>query len=1012
MPSVLLRTFDFICDKSISKRNVNKMNLKYIITAIILCSTSTLIISQNETGNLDTLEYSKSMLQKNKKVTVSGLYNSFHCSDSEVLSSELKEGRAYDATRIMQSKLAGLSISANSYTPGASSRMLLRGFRSFRNNNQPIVLFNGLPINNSEWNNSIGHTDQSNRLIDIDPNFIESIEVVKSMATRARYGLIGGNGIISIRTKKGHIGKPRITIKTSIGIDELSNTPLLQDTWAQGRTIAGEQIYNGPETMDGFSWGPEIKDLIYDGNSSYPFDKNGQLIPANGNNGKAANVYNPLDFFQNAIGSNVSLQFAGGKNKLDYLFLASSNNQKGVIPTNQYDRYNLSSAINYKASDKLSMQLNAQVTKSIAHRSIKGSSVNGVMLGLLRTPATFDNSNGLSDPVNDSNAYELSNGAQRSFRSGVYDNPYWSINKNKHRDDVSRLIANISGQYQLSEKLSFLINLGSDGYLDFRKGGVDINLDFHEGRAYSRKANYNAQNIDASAVYKIKKSELLSIESTLGFNYNQRKTNFEVVEGFSLRSSNNVTIENLENIDTYNSLLDFKRAGGVLSIDLRFKNYLNVTGNLRQDYSNKFGADTNGFTSYGLGADLSINDLIASDDTGGENDPIKFLLHTSFGRFGNDFGIGNGLGAYIDASIDGDPFISSNSISGFVPNDLVANKKLTSEEIVAFDAGLDITTQNKRLNFSIVYYNEQSNGLILRAPIANSSGHSSLMSNLGSMSNEGFDISLYFEPLRKENFSWALNLNFNKNQNVVESLDDFNSEIFLSGFIGTRAAAVINQPYSVILGRAFERNDDGKMIIGADGFPLLGAANEVLANPNPDWTLFVNNTFKVGKRISLKGIVDIKQGGEMYCGTCGTLDYFGRSQRSADERGVVIIFDGVTESGAVNTKPVELAPSDGNQDQFYRVRYGFGGIGEMSIYDASWVRLRSLSVQYDLKDLIKLKILNQLAVTVFAENLILITNYPGIDPETNLTGNNGGIGIDYYNNPGIRRYGLTLKASF
>ena len=220
----------------------------------------------------------------------------------------------WDPTRRLQGRTAGLNVYANSYSAGGSTKITFRGLRSIQNSNQPLILLNGMPFNNTEWGNGRGGTDQSNRFMDIDPQMVESIDFLSSMSARAKHGIVGANGVISIKTKKGFKSKPRITFSSTVSRSELSNLYALQYEYAQGRTVNGEQIYRGPETGESSSWGPRMSQLNFDGSSNYPFDVNGML--STDFNALPANVYDPLDFFTNGVNHNQSLQILGGLDKL------------------------------------------------------------------------------------------------------------------------------------------------------------------------------------------------------------------------------------------------------------------------------------------------------------------------------------------------------------------------------------------------------------------------------------------------------------------------------------------------------------------------------------------------------------------------------------------------------------------------------------------------------------------------------------------------------------------------
>ena len=918
---------------------------------------------------------------------------------------DLQNGANIDATRLMQSKLPGLNILANSYTPGASSRMNFRGYRSVLNSSEPLILLNGIPINNSEFLNGIDGTDQSNRLIDLDPHFIENVEFIGSAAGRARYGIVGANGILSIHTKTDSSKKLRIGFSSSIMNGNVSRLPELQNTRAQGRIVNGEARYLGPETANGFSWGPLVSKLYYDNFNESLFDKNGVITSEVTNN--PVNTYDPYLFFQNSWTQNHSLRISKSTSIISTTVVGSYANETGVIPTNQFRRYNLGANVGIRPIKNLTLNVNAALSGSNATRSIKGSSLNGIMLGLLRTAPTFDNANGLEDPLNDETSYLLDNGDQRSYRAGIYDNPYRSLNEIRNVDNVSRRIVQLSGKYDLSNKWSFLFNSGIDNFQDYREGGRNIDPSPFRpdlGGAYERTIDFASSHIGVSSVYNYLSTDQLNLDFTVGYEYNQNSVEMQLLEGRDLTTEGNITLANAATIETFTSFSDFKRAGGFFATDFKLGDLLDLNASIRHDYSNKFGSSTNGFTSWGIGGRFNV--IQVRDSVSAPY--LNIALVSSIGRSGNNENFGNNTGLYVPASIAGDGFISAFSENGFEPNDTGRSNLLTAESTLAFDVGIAVNYKN-RIRSKITFYNEQSAGLHLIQGISSTSGLSNNYANLGAITNRGVDLSLEMNLVKTRAFDWSFDIHFNKNNNKVTTLDGTNESINLGPFAQSNSAAIEGHSYGVFQARGFERNESGQMIIGDDGWPLVSTDLQVLADPNPDWMMFFGNTITLFERLTLSTLIEFKQGGDVYCGTCGVLDYFGRTQRAISEIDQTLVFEGVTSTGQVNTTEVELAPSAGTYSDFYRVRYGFGGIGEMSIYDASWIKLRNLSLTYDLTNLLKLKNSRSVSLGFTMENFILSTSFPGIDPETNLMGNSGAIGIDYFNNPGMERYGLHLK---
>ncbi len=940
-----------------------------------------------------------------------GIFTNFVDNRHSITDKQLDKSVVTDATRLMQSQVAGLSVLANTYSPGGSSRILLRGNRTIHGDNQPLILLNGIPIENSEWNNGTGHTDQSNRLMDIDPNTIQSIDITKSAAGRAKYGTTGANGVISITTKQGARGRPRFTLTSSISQSNVSNLPALQDAYAQGRTDTnGEPYYRGPEFFETFSWGPHISMLKYQQDPDYPFDDNGRITGNLDVVGADVNPYDPYTLFNKTLESNLSLGINGGNNRVNYHIQGSINNQPGIIPSTKYNRYNLSASANARISDALSMQVNTILSASEATRNQKGANLSGIMLGLLRTPTTFDNSNGLSEPISNEKAYVYDNIYQRSSSSGLYDNPYWSLNKNPHINAVNRQLININTTYKVNSATSVLLNIGHDRFTDNRRGGIDINPNFGNGSAYDRTLDFASTNADIAVTHHYNKFNKVNISATLGGNYLTNTSTYALTEGRNLLTSDNVSIENTTINESLNYTNQFKRAGALINLDIDYNDYLSLTGSLRQDYTNKFGSNTNGFTSYGIGFGLSVLKLMNSDD---QVNSTELLITGSVGRFGNTYWGDVASGRFVQGGVAGDGWITLPELPELTStNNILTSNNLTAESTKAADIGLVISVFDKLASLGFTYYSELSEGMIIVEEIASSTGFDFLQSNNGTMTNKGIELYLTAKPIDTKSVSWLIDASLNKNINKVSQLGQYTDIITLNGFNSVASIAMRNQPYGVIYGTAFQQNASGQTIIGQDGYPLIASESRIIADPNPDWTLYLTNTLQLGKSLSITGTLDLSQGGELYCGTCASLDYLGRSQLSADERGTTTVFEGVTSSGAANTKVVELTPANSSYQDYYRVRYGFNGVAAMHIYDASWVRLRNVSLQYDLGELFDLKFVQGIELGIYAENLIVFTDYPSFDPEQNLQGNSGGLGIEYFNNPGIKRYGLSLQATF
>ena len=977
---------------------------------ILLSLFSLLMLTTNMEAqfnqNFDTLDVApEAKIDKDHKIN-HRYHESHYRGDDKLFDSNTDQITVSDATRTMQSQTAGLIVNANSFTPGASTSSILRGYRSLLGNNEPLIILDGMPIDNSQWGKFSGGTDQSNRLIDLNSNDIESIEVIKSGAGRAKYGIVGANGVISITSKRGKSQKPIISVRSMLSLDQVSTLPALQNKYAQGRQSNGERVYRGPETGEGFSWGPELSTLEYDG-SDYDFDSNGRLVAQGTGNGIPANSYDPTEFFQSALSNNISANISGQHNNLNYFASAAYNNQQGIIPKNQLVRYNFFTSLDYKVNDKLGISANAAINKTDTQRSQRGSNLSGIMLGLLRTAPSFDNSNMSSDPSNDLSAYELENGFQRSYRMGVYDNPYWSINKNLHNDNVTRSILNLKANYRLLDNLELVTSYGRDQFSDKRNGGIDINPGRSVGSAFESTNDFTSQNLEVSLQHVSEVYSGLILHTSFATIYNSISRSLDTRTANALILPNDVSLSNGTNLNSTSDVIDRKRFGAMLAFDAAYNDFIFVDASIRQDQSNKFGKSTNGFLSYGIGIGVK---LIQNNSL--ESNVSNILLHGSFGRFGNDFSIGNTFSTFSpDNSISGDGFISANTTNSPQLINTGVNNNLIAESTAAIDMGIDLLFNDEKYKLGFLVYRESSTGLIVNKETASTSGIQSIFDNIGETENVGFEIAINAKIVDSKKYDWNLSLAFNKNNNIVIGTTENNNPIIQSGFSLTRTEAIVDEAYGVIVGTGFLRNENQQIVIDFDGFPL--SENDlIIGDPNPDWTMYINNQFTLFDKLSISANVDIKSGGDVWCGTCGVLDYFGRSEQAASEVGQTVLFEGVNTVGGVNNIEAELAPASGDNNRFYRQRYGFGGLSSLSIYDASWVRLRNIAINYNFKDVLKSDLFSNFSLGVFANNLLVITDFPGIDPETNLLGNANSRGLEYFNNPGTKQIGLVLDVSF
>ncbi len=931
-------------------------------------------------------------------------------------SDEIENANEVNIVSALSSKAAGVQVTSSSGSVGASANIRIRGNTSINRSNSPLFVVDGVPIDNSSSLNATGGVDNSNRAIDINQNDIASMTILKGVAAQTLYGLRAANGVILITTKSGKTGAPRITITSNIAFSNARGFPELQKQYAQGRPRGGVPTWRGPETFEGFSWGPAIADLEFDGDTTYPYDQNGRLVASGTGNGTPAKAYDNLTFFETGIMTDINASISGGTESINYFVSAGKLDQTGMSPTEQFDRKSFRATISADLTKKINITAGGNYVNSGGRRVQRGSNISGIMLGLLRTAPTFDNGNGLSgsDAANDPNTFVAPDGSQRSYRAGIYDNPYWTVAKNPSFDDVNRFIGSLKLEYKATDWLTVRGTYGFDRYTDSRKLGVDVgSADDANGNMTDREQSN--EDVNAQLLLLINKdiNEKLNIGATLGYDQFTNKNLIRRTDGFGLTIPGFFHVSNTAS-QTSQEIVDRKKLRAFLgNVTLAYDNTLFVNASFRNDWSSTLPVDNNDFQSYSVGGSFIFSELM------GESSWFNYgKLRGSWGRTGNDAPTFSTLTYYNPGSAGGDGFIDNNvfplfSSVAFERSALLGNANIKPEVTTEFEVGAEFKFFNSRLTFDIAYYDKETKDQIIQVSQPATTGFTNRVINAGRISNSGWEISTNIIPIQTDDFSWSINANFTKMENIVEELVEGIEPILLNGFTSTSSRAVVGESYGAIFGSRWLRDANGNQLVDDDGVALEDPTSGVIGDPIPDFTLGVRNTISY-KNLSLTALFDYRKGGDVWCGTCGILDYFGVSKKTGDLRNDSYVVSGIRQSdGQPNTTAVAYADPAGGLGANRWIRYGFGGVSEDNVYDASFLKLREVALSYNLPvKFIEKGGLTSASISLAGRNLLVITDYPGIDPETNLTGDSNGIGLDYFNQPLTESYSLALKITF
>ncbi|MEM6318654.1 MAG: SusC/RagA family TonB-linked outer membrane protein [Bacteroidota bacterium] len=951
-------------------------------------------------------------------------------------------------------KAAGVQITRSSGSVGGGSRIVIRGVTSMVGNNQPLIVIDGVRTNNETLLSqaSTAGTAASNRLMDLNPEDIESINVLKGAAATALYGTAGATGVVLITTKKGQNQKQiDVNFTTSVGFDEITQMIDLQNEFAQGRFGSnGDLIWRSPATGESGSWGPKISDLEYatdpnhpnapshpndfDANGVYRWDKNGFLVPRGTGNGQPANTYNNVDpFFQTGTNFTNSLSIAGGNDLITFRLSGSDLRSTGVIPSEEYTRQTVKLASTIKPVEGLTIGGSVNFTKSDYVRVQQGSNTSGLLLGMLRTPGSFDNTNGLSpeDAVDDRSAYEFPDRSQRNYRGGGgYDNPYWTVNNTLGYEDVVRTFGNVKADYTVSNWLGIGFNFGYDLTSDERKQDFEVGSRTNTlGRI--RLNQFNVKQYDTyfnllgsgDLTQDINLSYLVGVNA---FSYDQQET--EII-GTGLVFPGFLDISNANNITTSQDVVRNRSLGFFGQVEASWRGTLYATLSARQDYDSRLGNPDNfrledtGFFYPSASLAFVFSELMNNSNI------LSFgKLRLSYAQVGagppNPFStqsvfvspsITDGWGPSINFPINGQ--------TGFDQSSLLGNANLTPELTTTYEFGLDLRFLNGRLGLDATYYTGNIKDAILNASLASSTGYQNVWLNSGEMTSQGIELTLNATPVQAKDFTWNTQVNFTKSENIVEELAPGVERLFLAGFSSAGSYLVKGNQYGAIFGGAYLRTEagtdadqslnipGGDVVINDDpasrefGYQAVDPVQRAIGNPNPDFIIGWNNTINY-KRFAFNFLLDWREGGDLWNGTAWALSFFGKSQLTAETRvESPTAIQGVKQSdGSPNDIPVVR-----DRNYWTSSLGGFGAVGEQFVQDGGWVRLREVGLTYRFPATDWMK---GGSFGISGRNLWFVSDYDGIDPETSLTSTGNGQGFDYFNMPSTRSVIFRLSLDF
>ncbi len=981
---------------------------------------------------------------------------------SSVGSEQLEQRAEGDVARVLAGKAAGVNITAAGGQSGSATNITIRGLSSFSGTNQALFIVDGVPFNsdtntnqNGVNNNFESGAPQSSRFLDLDPNNIESIEVLKGLSAATLYGTQGRNGVILITTKAGGASggkkKTEITVTQSYFTNEFASAPDYQDEFGNGFDQAFGWFFSnwGPSFQSGGVAGfgnpnsfPAVFDIDAAGTIIHPYANPNALASTRAAFPEFADAryeYRPYDsvggFFSPGGVSNTSINIAGSTPDGNTNFNANLGylDEDGFTPNNTFSRFNISLGGRSKLSNKFTVSGTMNYSRSDVRTppvaASQGSGVTGLSVygNVLFTPRSVD-LNGLP--------FQRPDGSSQYYREGNdIINPRWVAENVRFRQLTNRFFWNTQISYDINDNLS----LGWRTGLDFanerninssNRGGVEFTQAiFGFLDTFDNNTTIWDHFLSVNGDYDL--SDKLRLTFTAGATSRQ-----DAFDQSGVASTGQIVFGTTRHFNYENQTpIQFSRTRNIVgllgqaTLDYDDFLFLNLSG--RTDWVSNFTTENRNITYPGIS--LSFLGTNAFPELKSENGLNYLKLRAGFGTSAN-FDTSNAFptinvvqqNTQIFTDVDGNSPTTTNQIDNFL-----ANPDLKPELLQELEFGIESRFWKNRISLDVTYFDKRTNDLIVLQPLPPGTGFAFTQSNIGEIQNEGIEADLGIDIFQGENFSWNSRINFFTNNEIVtEQEQDFIAyagPLLLGRDLDEGGnAAIQGQSLGSIVGTAIRRDDNGNPLINSAGNYVEVETREdgsvpIIGDAIPDYTMNFINTFKY-KNWNFGFQINHIKGGDIMSATIATLLGRGLIEETADRLNTFVLQgfreDSLPDNAPAGTAGVATVPNTTqiNNSTFYFSNLLFGPT-ETRIYDASVIRLQEVSLGYSFpqKWLDKTPF-GTLTLTAQGFNLWYDAyNTPdgaNFDPNVQGVGIGNGRGFDFLNGPSSRRYGISVKASF
>ena len=906
-------------------------------------------------------------------------------SAQEVSGDELTKVKQTNPLNSLSGKSAGITVNRSSSGLGGTAKVVLRGNAS-TSNNDPLYVIDGVPMlnqgngsNGAEpgtdiFGSQTGNRDGGDAMSLINPDDIESITVLKGSSASALYGSQGANGVILITTKKGKEGKLSVNVNSSITMDEVMSLPKLQSEY-QSASVNDPIAENG-RVSDPKSWGSNASGLSNDAEG----------------------------FFKTGYTSINAVSLTAGNAKAQTYFSFANTLGAGVIPQNRLVR----NSVTLRETAKfLNDKIDVSASVNLSDQSIWNRPTNGLysnpLTGVYLHPVGIDRNIYKDKYEYFDTSRNIYDQFASSFDENIQQNPYWLINRNPSFDKVQRVLTNLSLKYQITDNFSLQTRGSYDKtFFTFDKrqyAGTDPVNSGDNGRYILEKTENTQQYIDLIANYSRDFNEDISFTGLLGTSLTKFKIGDKLFldsgrDGNGLNFPNVFTLANFQNTNNIAQSVANREVQSVFgSANIGYKKmlYLDVTG--RTDWSSTLvNTNSTSFFYPSIGLTGILSEMLELPKV------FNFAkLRVSYAEVGKDIPV------YATVPLNSiNPTNNGISNAPFAP---IPGETLEPERQKSFEIGAEFRLLENRLGVEFTYYNTRTlNQIFFIQAAPNPQGYTQNIVNAGEITNKGIELVIDGKPIVTDNFTWNSTLNFAQNENKVVSVHPSlqNGEAIITGrgVNGYEFSLIEGEDFGSIKARSLVRDENGVPVINSSG-TLQSTDFETVAHAQPDFTLGWNNSFTF-KDFSFSFLIDGKFGGNVVSVTEAVNDKYGVSQATADARN--------TNGGMINVVDENGVASQITAQEYYNAIGGRDGMLGEYVYDATNVSLRELSIGYKLP--IESELFESIRLSVIANNLFFLYKEAPFDPNITASTGLGLQGVDIFNQPSTRSFGLNVNINF